>query len=148
MFTKEKSLQASPRRLILKYYSQSFATSLVLDCYNVTSFSLLSLLPPLRRRVSPIIQPPLDHLDPTLVDHLSPYLNTCPIRHLLWLSVSCGCQSSTVQGSSPHKCSMKSSYSAFNVVVAVFPQIFFGISFSLTCFWGTSFSLMHLGRLP
>ena len=31
---------------------------------------------------------------------------------------------STVQGSSPHKCDQKSSYSAFNVVVAALSQIF------------------------
>ena len=49
----------------------------------------------------------LDHLDPTLVGHLSPYLSTCPIRHPLWLSVSYGSQDNTVQGSSPHKCNQK-----------------------------------------
>ena len=34
-------------------------------------------------KVSYIIQFPLGHLDPTLVDHLSPYLSVCPIRHPL-----------------------------------------------------------------
>ena len=43
-----------------------------------------------------------EYLDPTLVNHLDPYLSACPIRHHLWLSVSCSSQSSTVQGSSPH----------------------------------------------
>ena len=64
---------------------------------------------------------PLNHLDPTLVDHLSPYLSTCPIKHFLWLSVSCDSQDSTIQGSSLHKCGQKSSCNAFNAVVATFP---------------------------
>ena len=64
---------------------------------------------------------PLNHLDPTLVDHPNPYLSTCPIRHPLWFSVSCSSQCSTVQRSSPHKCGQKSSCSAFNAVVAAFP---------------------------
>ena len=75
---------------------------------------------PFSRRVFHIIWFPLDHLHPTLIDHLSPQLSTCPIRYLLWLSMSCGSQSSTVQRSSPHKCGQKSRYSAFNAVV-VFP---------------------------
>ena len=62
----------------------------------------------------------LDHLHPTLVDHLSSYLSTYPIRHPLWFSVSCGSQDSTVQRSSPHKCSQKSSCSAFYAVVVAF----------------------------
>ena len=102
----------------------------------------------LGRRVSPIIQPPLSYLDPKLVDHLNPYLSTCLIKHPLWISVSCDCQGSTVQGSSPHKCSQKSSCSAFNAVVVAFPQIFFGVSFSLVRFWGTSLSLRLPGRSP
>ena len=75
-------------------------------------------------RVFSIIQLPLDHLDPTLVDHLSPYLNTCLIRHPFWLSMSCGSQGNTVQRSFPHKCCQKSRCSAFNAVVAAFPQLF------------------------
>ena len=67
---------------------------------------------------------PLDHLDPTLVDHLSFHLSVCPIRHPFWFSVSCGSQENTVQGSSKHKCNQESSCSVFNVVVAVFPKIF------------------------
>ena len=83
------------------------------------SFSILS-----SQRVSYIIQLPLGHLDPTLVDHLSLYLSACPIRHPLWLYVSCGSQDNTVQESSPHKCDQKSSCSAFNAMAAAFPQIF------------------------
>ena len=64
---------------------------------------------------------PLGHLDPTLVIHLSPYLSARPIRHLLWLFVSCVRRGNTVQRSSPHKCSQKSSCNTFNVVVATFP---------------------------
>jgi len=37
-----------------------------LDCYRVLSLFF-----------------PLDHLDPTLTDHLSPYLSTCSIGHPL-----------------------------------------------------------------
>ena len=90
------------------------------------SLSLSLSLFPLSGRSSHIIQLPLDHLHPTLVDHLHPHLSTCPIRHLLQLSVSRGSQGNTVQRSSPHKCSQKSSCSAFNAVVAAFPQIFLG----------------------
>ena len=75
-------------------------------------------------RVSHIIQLILGHLDPTLINHLSPYLSTRPIRHPFQPFVSYGSQGSTVQRSSPHKCSQKSSCNAFNAVVATFPQIF------------------------
>ena len=75
-------------------------------------------------RISYIIQLLFLYLDTTLVDHLSHYLSACPIRHLLQFSVSCGSQGSTVQGSSPHKCSQKVSCRAFNVVATTFPQIF------------------------
>ena len=92
-----------------------------------TMFSLsLSFLISLSWRVFNIIYLPLDHLHPTLVDHLSRHLSTCPIKHPLQFSVSCDSQGSTVQRSSPHKCGQKSSCNAFNVVVAAFPQIFLG----------------------
>ena len=74
--------------------------------------------------VSYIIQLPHDHFDPTLIDHLSLYLSTCPIRHPLQLFVNYGCQGSTIQGFSPHKCGQKSSCSTFNAMVAAFHQIF------------------------
>ena len=77
-------------------------------------------------RVSYIIQLSQDYLDLTLVDHLSPYLSTCSIRHLLWLSVSCGSQGNTVQRSSPYKCDQKSNCSAFNAMIVAFSQIFLG----------------------
>ena len=51
-------------------------------------------------------------------------MSVCPIRHPLWLSMSCGSQGNTIQGFSPHKCGQKSSCSAFNAVVATFPYIF------------------------
>ena len=93
-----------------------------LDCYSVLS----SIFPiPSSGRVLSIIQSLMDSLHPTLVDHLGCYLSICPIRHPLWSSVSCGCQGSTIQGFSPRKCGQKSSCNAFNVVVVVFPQIFF-----------------------
>ena len=75
-------------------------------------------------KVSYIIQSLLDYLDPTLVDHLSPYSSVCPIRQPIWLSVSCGSQDNTVQGSSPHKCSQKSSCNVFNAMAATLSQIF------------------------
>ena len=62
----------------------------------------------------------LDHLDHTLVNHLNFHSSICPIKHLLWLFVSGGGRDCTVQGSSPHKCSQKGCYSAFNAMVADF----------------------------
>ena len=78
------------------------------------------------QRVSHIIQLPFEHLDSTLINHLSLHLSTYPIRHSLWLSVSCGSQGNTIQRSSPHKCDQKSSCNAFNAVAIAFPQIFLG----------------------
>ena len=63
--------------------------------YSFSIFPILSSW-----RVSYIILLPLGHHDPTLVDHLSPYLSAYPIKHPLWLSMSCGSQGSIVQGSS------------------------------------------------
>ena len=88
----------------------------------------LSIFPiPPSQRVLRIIYSPLDHFHPTSADHPSLYLSTCPIRHHFWFSMSCGSQCSTIQKSSPHKCGQKSSCSAFNTVVATFPQIFLGL---------------------
>ena len=121
MFTKEKCPRPGLRGLILKYYSQSFAISLdsrLLQCFFL-EFSILS-----SRKVPHIIQILVNHLDPILIDHLSPYSSAPPIRHPLWLSVSCSSQGSTVQESSPHKCGQKVSCWTFNAVAAAFPQIF------------------------
>ena len=60
------------------------------------------------------------HLDRTLVSHLNLHSSTCPIKHLLWLSMSCSGWDYTVQGSSPHKCGQKSCCSALNAVVIAF----------------------------
>ena len=92
-----------------------------LDCYNIFS---LSFLIPFLWRVSHIIQLILGYLDPTLVDHLSPYLSAHPIRHPFQPSVNCGSQDNTVQRSSLHKCGQKSSCNAFNAVTAALSQIF------------------------
>ena len=62
----------------------------------------------------------LDHLDRTLVSHSNLHSSACPIRHLLWLSVSYSGWDYTVQGSSPHKSGQKSYCSVLNVVVTVF----------------------------
>ena len=99
-------------------FHTSLITDLVFDCYSV-SLVIFSISPPWR--ISHIIWFPLDDLDPTLVDELSLYLSSYPIRHPLWPSVSCGSQDSTVQGSSLHKCGQKISYRTFNAVVTVFP---------------------------
>ena len=87
-------------------------------------FSFCFSDPPFLWRVSYIIYPLLGHLSPTLVDHLSLHLSVYPIKHPLWLSMSCGCQGKTIQGSSQHKCGQESSRSAFNAVVVAFPKIF------------------------
>ena len=53
-------------------------------------------------------------------------VQTCALPiYLSWFFVSCSNQSFTVQMSSPHKCGQESDYSAFNMVVVVFPLIFF-----------------------
>ena len=91
----------------------------------LSSFSL-SFSIPLHERVLHLIYPPLNNLYPPLVDHPKLYLSTCPIRHPLQLSVSCGSQYNTVQRSSPQKCDLKSSSNTFNVVVTTFSQIFLG----------------------
>ena len=93
-----------------------------LNCYSL--FSRISLIP-FSQMIPYIIQLPLDHLNPTLIDRLRYHLSTCPIRHLSWLFVSRGNQDYTVQMFSPHKCGQESGYSAFNVVIAAFSQIFF-----------------------
>ena len=62
----------------------------------------------------------LDYLNHTLVNHLNLHSSTCPIRHLLWLSVNGGGWDCTVQGSSPHKCGQKSCCSTFNAAVISF----------------------------
>ena len=60
------------------------------------------------------------HLDRTLLSHLYLHSSTCPIKHLLWLSVSCSGWDYTVQGSYSHKCGQKSCCSALNTVVTAF----------------------------
>ena len=82
------------------------------------SLSIFSIFSPWR--VFHLIYLPLDHLHPTPVNHPSPYLSTCPIKHPLWFSMSCGGQCNTVQRSPPHKCGQKSSCRAFNTMVAAF----------------------------
>ena len=62
----------------------------------------------------------LDHLDRTLVSHSNLHSSTCPIRHLLWLSVSCSDWDYTVQGFSPYKCGQKSCCSVLNAVLTAF----------------------------
>ena len=90
-------------------YSNVFFSSLLIFLRSPSykeSFSLYNLL--------------LDHLDRTLVSHSNFHSSTCPIRHLLWLSVSYSGWDYTVQGSSPHKSGQKSCCSVLNVVVTAF----------------------------
>ena len=118
----------SPRRLGLhKLNTAGYKDNL--DRYRIPS-PLFSI--PFSRRISHVIQSILNHLHPILVDHLSLHLSTRPIRHLLQFLVSCDSQGSTVQRSSLHKYGQKSSCSAFNAMVAVFPQIFSGFLHSHT----------------
>ena len=86
--------------------SLSFLLTFLRSPPHRDSFSLYNLL--------------FHHLDRTLVSYLNFHSNTCPIRHLLWLSVSCSGWNHTVQESSPHKCGQKSCCSALNVVVTAF----------------------------
>ena len=86
-----------------------FLSSLLIFLWSAShreSFSLYNLL--------------LEHLDRTLVSHSNLHSSTCPIKHLLWLSVSCSGWDYTVQESSLHKCGQKSCYSALNAVVTAF----------------------------
>ena len=86
--------------------------------------SLFSLLSPLFMEDISHYIVPLNYLPPTLVHHLSHHLSICPIKLLLQLFLSYDLPGNTVQRSTPHKCGHKSRYSAFNVVIAAFLQIF------------------------
>ena len=96
---------------------------------------------PLSRRAFTLYSFFLHYPDRTLVHHLSLHLSTCPISHLLWLSVNGSGWNYTVQRSSPHKCGQKSCCSAFNVVVAVFASRYFCIFIIFVCAWSSSLSL-------
>ena len=90
----------------------------------------------------------LHYSDRTLVYHLSLHLSTCPISHLLWLSVNGGGWNCIGQRSSPHKCGQKSCCSAFNVVVATFASRYFCILIIFVCAWNSSLSLDLPGGSP
>ena len=90
----------------------------------------------------------LHYPDRTLVHHLSLHLSTCPISHLLWLSVNGGGWNCTIQRSSPHKCGHKSYCSAFNAVVAAFISKYFCILIIFACAWSSSLSLDPPGGSP
>ena len=94
------------------------------DCYSILLYFSISS----SWKVPYIIQFPWNHLDPTLVGHLSPNSSTCPIRHPLCLSVSCGSQGNTVQGSSPYKCSQEVWWDTLNVMVATIPSVMSGLT--------------------
>ena len=91
------------------YYSNSFSLLFSYPFRSPShgeSFTLYSFL--------------LNHLNHTIVSHLNLHSSTCPIRHLLWLSVNGSGWDYTVQGSSPHKCDQKSCCSVLNTVVTTF----------------------------
>ena len=96
---------------------------------NLNLFS--AFLPLFSWKIFPIIQLPLNYLPHTLVHHPSHHLSICPIKLLLQLLRSGDLPRNTVQGSTPHKCSHKSRYKAFNVMVAAFLQIFWSLPSSL-----------------
>ena len=73
---------------------------------------------------------------------------TCPISHLLWLSINGGGWNYTVQRSSPYKCGQKSCCSAFNVVVPSFASRYFCILIIFAYAWSSSLSLDPPGGSP
>ena len=114
-----------------------------LNATMILFLSSLSLFfdPPLSGKSFTLYSFFLNYHDPTLVHHLSSHLSTCPISHLLWLSVNGDGWNCTVQRSSPHKCGQKSCYSAFNAVVAAFASRYFCILIIFACAWNSSLSL-------
>ena len=88
-----------------------------------------------------------NHLNSTLVIHLRFHLSVCPIGYVFQFFVSRSNQSLTVQMSFPHKCSLESSYSAFNAVAATFSQIFWALPTFLSNPQDTSSSLELLRRV-
>ena len=100
-------------------------------CYSVFSTDFLI---PFSWRVSYIIYLPLDDLGPPFVDHLGHYLSACPIRHIPKPLVSYDSQGSTVQGSSPHKCSQEVWWDALNVVAATIPSVMLGLTLASKLF--------------
>ena len=111
-------------------------------CYSVFSNNFLIPSP---WRVSYIIQLILGNLDPLFVDHPGHYLSVCPIGHLPKSLVSCGNQGSTVQGSSPHKCSQEVWWDALDVVAATIPSVMSGLTPSSKLFL---YSMTFYGNLP
>ena len=84
-----------------------------------------SLMEDISHYIVPLNYPPL-----TLVHHPSHHLSICPIKLILQLFLSCDLLGNTVQKSTPHKYGHKSRYNAFNMVIAVFLQIFWSLSSS------------------
>ena len=74
------------------------------------------------------IDPFIDDLAPQFVDRAVHHLSVCSIRHLPKPLVSCSGQYSTVQGSSPHKCSYEIWWDALNVGAATTPSVMSGLT--------------------
>ena len=96
-------------------------------------FPFSIFLPPPSERSFTLYNFFLNYPDRILVHHLSLHLSICLIKHLLWLSVNDGSWDCTVQRSSPHKCSQKSCYSAFNMMIVAFAFIYLCILITFAC---------------
>ena len=117
---KKNHSQQNPRRVVFKYISFKLGYNFSSCCYNVfsTDFPL-----PHPWRISHNIYPFLANFGSPFVDYLCHYSNVCPIRRPPQSSVSCGNQDSTVQGSSPHKCSKRVWWGPINVVATSISSI-------------------------
>ena len=91
-------------------------------------FSLQILCPLALHRVSHIIQLHLGDLSPQFVDCPVLHLSACSIRHLPKPLVSCDGQGSTIQWSSPHKCSQEVWWDALNMGAATILLVMSGVT--------------------
>ena len=104
----------------MNYYWIHYLWKLMLQYFFFSSLFQFFFRSPLHGESFTLYNFLLDHLDRILVSHLNIHSSTCPIKHLLWLSVNCSGWDYTVQESSPHKCGQKSCCSALNAVVTAF----------------------------
>ena len=76
----------------LLFEQLSLRANTTLSVTMILFLSSLSLFfdPPLSERSFTLYSFFLNYPDRTLVHHLNPHLNICPISHLLWLSVNGG----------------------------------------------------------
>ena len=74
------------------------------------------------------------NLGPPFVDRPGHHLSACPIKHIPKPLLSCGSQNSTVQRSSPHKCSQEIWQNALNVGAATILLVMSGLTLSSKLF--------------